>query len=116
MAKGVETTLVYQPISTVKFNANYTFTQVEEDQNRLIPKHKVNVSIDLALTKRLNWNTQYQYIDARTDLYYDASFTRFDVVLKSYQLLNSIVSFEVLPNKMTLLVQLLICLIKILLK
>ena len=101
MAKRVETTLVYQPISTVKLNANYTYTQVEEDQSRLIPKHKVNASIDLALTKRLNWNSQYQYIDARTDLFYDASFTRFDVILKSYQLLNSTVSFDVLPNKMT---------------
>lgn len=51
-AKGMETTLSIKPISYFSINGNYTFTQVAEAQSKLIPKHKVNVSLDVDLSKK----------------------------------------------------------------
>lgn len=103
IAKGVETSLVYKPFSYLAINGNYTFTQVAEAQSRLIPKHKANVSVAVDVTKRVHWNAQYQYVEARNDAFFDMNtFTTVNTVLATYQLLNSNISFDVLPNKLSI--------------
>jgi vitamin B12 transporter len=102
IAKGVETNLVLKPVSYFSINGNYTFTQVAEAQSKLIPKHKVNVSFDVDLTKKMHWNTQYQYVESRNDAYFDSiTFATVNTVLASYQILNSNISYEVLPNRLS---------------
>lgn len=103
IAKGVETSLVYKPFSYLAINGNYTFTQVAEAQSRLIPKHKANVSVAVDVTKRVHWNAQYQYVEARNDAFFDMNtFTTVNTVLATYQLVNSNISFDVLPNKLSI--------------
>jgi vitamin B12 transporter len=102
IAKGVETNLVLKPVSYFSINGNYTFTQVAEAQSKLIPKHKVNVSFDVDLTKKIHWNTQYQYVESRNDAFFDSNtFATVNTVLASYQILNSNISYEVLPNRLS---------------
>ncbi|WP_396166689.1 TonB-dependent receptor plug domain-containing protein [Flavobacterium sp.] len=102
IAKGVETNLVLKPVSYFSINGNYTFTQVAEAQSKLIPKHKVNVSFDVDLTKKMHWNTQYQYVESRNDAFFDNNtFATVNTVLASYQILNSNISYEVLSNRLS---------------
>ena len=101
-AKGVETSLVVKPVSYFSINGNYTFTQVAEAQSRLIPKHKINVSFDINFTKKTHFNVQYQYVESRNDAFFDMNtFTSIKSILAPYELLNSTISYDVLPNKLS---------------
>ena len=100
-AKGVEAMLQYSFTTNLNCNVNYTFTQVDEALNRLIPKHKVNASIDISATKRMFFNVNYQYVDDRNDTFYDGNL--YEIVpakLGSYKLLNALVKFEVISNRL----------------
>lgn len=102
-AKGVETNINYLINTKLNLNANYTFTQVDESLNRLIPKHKANVSLDFSATKRLFFNLNYQYTDERMDAFFDG--TTFGVIstkLDSYQLINALVKYELVKNTVTI--------------
>lgn len=101
-AKGVETMVLCALTSKVSCNVNYTFTQVDEALNRLIPKHKINASIDYSASKRLFINANYQYVDARNDVFYDGN--NYEIVaikLGSYQLLNALVKYELIQNRLS---------------
>ncbi len=101
-AKGVETMVLCALTSKVSCNVNYTFTQVDEALNRLIPKHKINASIDYSASKRLFINVNYQYVDARNDAFYDGN--TYEIVaikLGSYQLLNALVKYELIQNRLS---------------
>ena len=101
-AKGVETGFIYAISNKVNLNANYTYTQVDEALNRLIPKHKVNGSIDFSATKRLFFNANYQYVDARQDAFFDGNtYAVVATKLGSYQLLNALVKYELVKNRMS---------------
>ena len=103
IAKGMETTLVIKPNSYLSINGNYTFTQVAEAQSKLIPKHKVNFSFDIDLTKKIHWNAQYQYVAARNDAFFDNNtFETIKTTLGSYQLINTNFSIHVLPNRLSI--------------
>ncbi|MGL2963712.1 TonB-dependent receptor plug domain-containing protein [Flavobacterium sp. RSB2_4_14] len=102
-AKGIETGLSYAITNTLLLNANYTFTQVDEALNRLIPKHKVNSSIDFQPTNRTLFNVSYQYFDARNDVFFDGNtFATNKVKLGSYQLFNAMIKQELIKNRLTL--------------
>lgn len=102
-AKGVETDLSYKITKQWNINANYTFTQVDEALNRLIPKHKATVSLDFTPSKRLFFNANYQYTDVRIDAFFDGNtFTTVTTILDSYQLVNALVKYELLRNRLTI--------------
>ncbi|MES2748432.1 MAG: TonB-dependent receptor plug domain-containing protein [Bacteroidota bacterium] len=101
-AKGVETEVSYTVNSNVKVGANYTFTQVDEALNRLIPKHKANASLDISVTRRLFFNVNYQYVDGRNDAFFDGNtFATMTTKLGSYQLVNALVKFELIKNRLS---------------
>jgi vitamin B12 transporter len=100
-AKGLETMISYAFSQDLKANANYTFTQTETKLNRLIPKHKANVAIDYQFLKGTFVTLNYQWIDQRSDIFYDGGTDgNTAVVLPSYQLFNAIVKKEVIKNRM----------------
>ncbi|MFZ4105993.1 TonB-dependent receptor plug domain-containing protein [Flavobacterium sp.] len=102
-AKGIETIVNYALSAKLNCNANYTFTQVDEALNRLIPKHKVNTSIDFSATKRLFLNANYQYIDARQDAFFDGNTDAIvSTKLGSYQLLNALIKYELVKDRLTI--------------
>ena len=73
---------------------NYTFTQVEKQLNRLIPKHKGNVDVSYVFN-RGTFGMQYQYVDQRNDAFYDSTIWATQAVdLSAYQVVNS----SILPN------------------
>jgi vitamin B12 transporter len=102
-AKGVETEITFAITENIKWISNYTFTQVDEALDRLIPKHKLNSSLDFQMCKRAFLNVNYQYVDNRKDFFFDGnSYTTQNVVLGSYQLVNSTVRYELVKNRMTI--------------
>lgn len=102
-AKGVETGINYAVSDKINLNANYTFTQVDEALNRLIPKHKVNGSVDFSVTKRLFFNANYQYVDARQDAFFDGNtYATIYTKLGSYQLVNALVKYELVQNRLSI--------------
>jgi vitamin B12 transporter len=101
-AKGVETALTVDLTSKVRLNANYTFTQVDEALDRLIPKHKANAGLDFQPTDRTFVNINYQYFDARNDAFFDGNtFGTTIVELDSYQLVNALVKYELIKNRLS---------------
>lgn len=102
MAKGFETELSFALSESIKWNSNYTFTQVDEALNRLIPKHKVNSSLDFQVNKRTFVNVNYQYVDARKDAFFDGNtYATKSLVLGAYQLVNASVRYELVKNRLS---------------
>ena len=102
-AKGIETQLSWTLSNTIKWNSNYTYTQVDEALSRLIPKHKINSAMDVKLTERFFWNLNYQYVDARKDAFFDGNtYATTQVKLGSYQLVNTLTRYEIIKNKLTI--------------
>ena len=102
-AKGIETTLNYKFNEKVAFSGNYTFIQMEEALSRLIPKHKANLNLNYNVTKRTSINLAYQYVDDRSDAYFDSNtYATENVILKSYQIVNTNFSYNLIKNKMTI--------------
>lgn len=99
-AKGVETSVRYTLSERFNIGGNYTFTQVEEQLNRLIPKHKGNVDLNYKF-KRGTFGINYQYVDQRSDAFYDMNIWATQAVnLAAYQLVNSNISYELLPKRL----------------
>lgn len=101
-AKGVETEVTFDLTSKLRFNANYTFTQVDKALDRLIPKHKANAGLDFQPTPRTLFNINYQYFDARNDAFFDGNtFGTTIVKLDSYQLVNALAKYELIKSRLT---------------
>ncbi len=102
-AKGVETELSYQFSNQLKLNANYTFTQVDEALNRLIAKHKGNISVDFTPTQRTLFNINYQYVDGRQDAFFDGNtYETMQSKLGSYKLVNALLQYELVKSRLTI--------------
>lgn len=101
-AKGVEADFAYAINDKIKWNSNYTFTQVDDALDRLIPKHKVNSSLDFQMCTRAFLNVNYQYVDSRNDAFFDGnSYATKKVILDSYQLVNATFRYVLVPNRLT---------------
>ncbi len=101
-AKGVETSVAFDVTSKIKLNANYTFTKVDDALDRLIPKHKANAGLDFQPNKKMLFNVNCQYIDARNDAFFDGNtFGTTIVKLDSYHLVNALVKYELIKNRLT---------------
>jgi vitamin B12 transporter len=103
--KGVETMISYALNDKIKFNANYTFTELQKQSRILNPKHKANASIDFAATSRLGINVAYQFVDKRVTEYtiYDPitwTPTLVREILKDYQLVNTNIRYALVKNKL----------------
>ena len=106
-AKGLETMVSYAFNDKVKFNANYTFTELERQSRILNPKHKVNAAIDVQATSRLAFNVAYQFVSDRYLEYTIYPAPTYDPVLKSeilkdYQLVNANVRYELIKNRLNI--------------
>jgi len=102
-AKGVETEITFALSQKLKWISNYTFTQVDKALDRLIPKHKVNSSLDYLISPRTTFNVNYQYVDGRNDAFFDGNtYGTQAVVLDSYQLVNASLNYELLKNRLNI--------------
>ena len=102
-AKGVETNVNLEVNKSINFAANYTFTEVEQQFNRFIPKNKVNANANFKITEKLGTSLIYQYVSDRSDAFYDeANFVTETVNLKAYQLFNANIRYQVIPNRLSL--------------
>ncbi|MFE3871839.1 TonB-dependent receptor plug domain-containing protein [Flavobacterium sp. ZS1P70] len=106
-AKGVETMISYALNDQVKFNANYTFTELERQSRILNPKHKVNAAVDLQATARLDFNLAYQFVSDRYLEYTTYPAPTYDPVLnseilKDYQIVNANVRYDLIKNRLNI--------------
>ena len=101
--KGVETEITFVINENIKWISNYTFTQVDEALDRLIPKHKLNSSFDFQISTRTFFNVNYQYVDGRNDAFFDGNtYATQKIVLGSYHLLNANVRHELVKNRLSI--------------
>ncbi len=102
-AKGLETEVRLDITSKLSVKGNYTFTQVDEALDRLIPKHKINAGLDFQPTSRTFFNVSYQYIGERQDVFFDGNtFGTQKMELGSYSLLNTTVKYELIKQRLTI--------------
>ncbi|MBP6758039.1 MAG: TonB-dependent receptor [Flavobacterium sp.] len=102
-AKGVETEITFALSDKIKWISNYTFTQVDEALDRLIPKHKVNSSLDYQICPRTAFNVNYQYVDGRNDAFFDGNtYGTQSIILGSYQLFNASLNYELVKNRLNI--------------
>ena len=102
-AKGVETEITFAVNNKLKWISNYTFTQVDKALDRLIPKHKVNSSLDYQICPRTTFNVNYQYVDGRNDAFFDGNtYGTQNVILGSYQLINASLNYELIKNRLNI--------------
>jgi vitamin B12 transporter len=102
-AKGVETEVTFTISKDIKWNSNYTFTQVDKALDRLIPKHKLNSSLDIQIDRSTFFNVNYQYVDGRKDAFFDGNtYATKVVVLGSYQLVNASLNYELVKNRLNI--------------
>jgi vitamin B12 transporter len=101
-AKGTETSIRYAVSKKINLSGNYTFTQVEAQLDRLIPKHKANIDFSYKWN-RGTFGMQYQFVDQRKDAYYDSNiWATQQVNLAAYQLVNSTISYDLFSNRLQL--------------
>jgi len=101
-ARGIETSLTYNLSNNIKLNGNYTFTQVEENTNALIPKHKFNLFSSYSFKKGAV-NLSYQYVDDRNESYFDgATFSVVKTKLQSYQLINLSSNYNLIKDRLNI--------------
>ena len=99
-AKGVEVSVRYALSEKFNVGGNYTFTEVEQQLNRLIPKHKGNVDLSYKF-KRGTFGMQYQFVDKRKDSFYHSTYYAiYEGYLPAYKLVNTNISYELLPNRL----------------
>ena len=107
-ARGVETMFSFQLTPKVKWNANYTFTEMEKQSRVLNPKHKVNSTVDFQATERLGFNVSYQFVSDRYTEYAtygpapDYTTIINSEILKDYQLVNANVRYTVIKNRLNI--------------
>ena len=105
-ARGIETMFSYQLNSRIKWNANYTFTEMERQSRILNPKHKVNTGLDIQATERLAFSATYQFVSDRYTEYstygpapdYETIIN--SEILKDYQLVNANIRYVVIKNRL----------------
>ena len=101
-AKGVETSLYITLTPKLKLNGNYTFTQVDNLLDRLIPKHKANAGLYFQPTTRTFLSLDYQYFNSRNDAFFDGNtYSVVTTKLGSYQLVNVTAKYELIKNRFT---------------
>ncbi|MFC4721305.1 TonB-dependent receptor plug domain-containing protein [Geojedonia litorea] len=102
-ASGLEFTANYKVTKQLTFNANATYTKVEEDLNLRIPELKMNARLDYQVCDKTFLSLAYQFNDDRTDsVFNNSTFMNDEVTLESYSLLDFYVSHNVLNNKLKL--------------
>ena len=89
--KGVEAMVSYAFNDKIKFNANYTFTELQRQSRILNPKHKANASVDIVATERLALNVAYQFVAKRITG---------TEILKDYQLVNTNMRYTLIKDKL----------------
>lgn len=100
-AKGVESEVAVILNENIKWISNYTFIKVDEALDRLISKHKLNSSLDFQINKSVFLNLNYQYIDARKDVFLDGNtYSIQTVILDSYHLINATLRYELVKKRM----------------
>ncbi|WP_136668675.1 TonB-dependent siderophore receptor [Flavobacterium sp. H122] len=103
--RGVETNFEYAVNDKIKFNANYTFSELSKQSRVLNPKQKVNASLDYQATSKLGVNVSYQFVGDRPYEYTVYLPPTWDPVLmketlKDYQLVNANVRYQLVKDRM----------------
>src|SRR5690606_12996577 len=96
-ANGLEIDLAWLPISPLRIDANYTYTQRKGDNAIRIPKHKANLSLGYRLGEATDLSLVYGYTGKRMDTDF-VSFT--DRELGAYSLLNLYVGHDLIPQRL----------------
>lgn len=89
-ARGVEVNAQTELGNRIYLNANYTFTERDEESIlRRMPKHKLNASARVKLADRKFVTLRYQYSDLRGDVFFNPNtFTSENVSLDPFNLID----------------------------
>jgi vitamin B12 transporter len=97
---GVELGVEANLLSTLSLNANYTYTNNDNEAIR-IPKNKVNIQLSYAFKPTTNFMLSYQYSDKRDETDF-TSWPSTIVQLDAYSLVNFSVNHQIIKDSVTL--------------
>ena len=102
-ASGLEFVAQLKLGQSLNINANFTYTDVEEDLSLRIPEIMANARVDYSAFEYTVFSLAYQYNGERTDSFFNNdTFVSETVTLDSFGLLDFYVSQKILNGKMTL--------------
>ncbi|MDO5616945.1 MAG: TonB-dependent receptor [Cruoricaptor ignavus] len=88
-AKGFEFGADYTINKYLKVGGNYSFVEKDNQATMLRqPKHRVNSYVEISPLRFTRLVLSHQYVDKRSDVFYDSNFIRQDVVVGSFNLFN----------------------------
>lgn len=94
--QGFEASLTIKPIEKVEVTGNYTFVENDEAIAKFVAKHRANANLAVAITKKISWNVQYQYINQRNVAYFDSvTYATVNTQIPAYQLVHTNLSLQV---------------------
>ncbi|MFS4492143.1 TonB-dependent receptor plug domain-containing protein [Maribacter sp. 2308TA10-17] len=98
-AQGVEVELGWNPLESLQFDFNYTFTERKGDNAIRIPKHKLNAMLGYQFSDRTNASLTYALTGQRFDSDF-STFPAMDIPLDAFSLIDIYFSHEVIPSKL----------------
>ncbi len=102
-ASGFEFVGNYKFSDKITLNANFTYTNVEDDLNLRIPELLANARLDYQICNSTLVSLAYKYTDNRRDTFTDPmTFAPQEVTLDAFHILDFYISHKVLKDKMTL--------------
>lgn len=94
--KGLEAGFEVAPVAMLRLGANYTFVEKDKEATMLRqPKHRVNSFLQINPWKSTQLVLSQQFVSRRSDVYWDASYNRQDVMLPDYTVFNLNVSQKI---------------------
>ena len=98
-SRGVEGNLTIKPIEKITIAGNYTFVENDPAIAKFVAKHRANASIAFDVTKRISWNTQFQFVDYRNVAYFNnLNFQTVNTSVSAYKLFHSSVKVQLSDN------------------
>lgn len=84
---GVEIGIKYDFQNNFSFNANYTYTDHNNNAIR-IPKNKINANFTYRLKEKTNFLVDYNFNDSRGDTFFKPDFSTEDVTLNAFSIVD----------------------------
>lgn len=99
--RGIENEIAFSFMDKINFRLNHTYTNLDNENSFLIPKVKWNVFVDYTLSAKSSVTAQYQYNGKRTAQDF-RDYPATIVNLKAYQVVNLSYKSEIIPNRLSL--------------
>ena len=102
ITKGFEVGAKIKPLENLTFGANFTYTDTEDKETGLEllrrPKRQANFDVNWGFLPKANLNLGINYVGARKDATWDASYNKTIITQKAYATVHLAASYDITKN------------------